>query len=77
VTESVVTLQVTARWGWSSVPIEVYEACLLKAAALYKRRDSVQGVAGFGDFGVVRIGRSDPDVIDLLGPYRRLTPGAV
>lgn len=71
------TLQVTARFGWSAVPDDVQLACLLKAAALYERRNSVQGVAGFADFGVVRIGRTDPDVMALLGPYRKLHIGAV
>jgi hypothetical protein len=66
------TLQVTARFGWSAVPDDVQEACLIKAAALYERRNSPGGVAGVDGFGVVRIGRSDPDVVELLGPYRRL-----
>jgi hypothetical protein len=66
------TLQVTAKWGWSAVPDEVNEACLLKAASLFERRNSPQGVAGFGDFGVVRISRyGDPDVIDLLKHFTR------
>lgn len=70
------TLQVTAKFGWSAIPDEVTEACLLKAASLFKRKDAPFGIAGFGDFGAVRIGRADPDVIDLLGPYRRLEFGA-
>lgn len=71
------TLQVTARFGWSSVPDEVTEACLLLSAALYERRNSAQGVAGFGEFGAVRIGRQDPDVMRLLGPYLKLGVGAI
>ena len=63
-------LQVTARWGWSAVPDEVAEATILKATGLYKRRDAPFGVAGFGDFGAVRITRRDPDVVDLLNPYQ-------
>lgn len=64
-------LQVTARWGWSAIPDQVNEACLLRAAAIFKRREAVFGVAGFNGFGEVRITRRDPDVIDLLGPYAR------
>jgi len=60
--------RVTTRWGWSAHPDQVAEATLLKAASLYKRRDAPFGVAGVGDFGVIRIGRFDPDVIDLLRP---------
>jgi hypothetical protein len=60
------TVQVTAKFGWSAVPPEVNEATLLKAASLFKRKDAPFAVAGFGEFGVVRIGRNDPDVMDLL-----------
>ena len=63
------TLQVTARHGWSAIPPEVEEACVLKASSLFKRKDAPFGVAGFGDFGVVRITRNDPDVMDLLSGY--------
>lgn len=71
------TLQVTARFGWSAVPDDVQLACLLKSAALYERRNSVSGVAGFGEFGAVRIGRQDPDVVALLGPYMKLGVGNI
>jgi hypothetical protein len=64
------TLQVTARFGWSAVPYEVNEAAVLKAASLFKRKDSPNGVAGFGEFGVVRIGKNDPDVVELLTPFK-------
>lgn len=65
------SLQVTARWGWSQIPDDVSQATILKAVALFKRKDAPFGVAGFGDFGAVRISRSDPDVIDLLTGYVR------
>lgn len=63
------TLSVTARHGWSAVPDDVAEACVLKAAALLKRKDAPFGVAGFSDFGAVRITRQDVDVVDLLATY--------
>lgn len=65
-------LQVTAAWGWTAVPDPVFEATLIKAARIFHRKDSPQGVAGFGEFGVVRITRAqDPDVVELLAPYVR------
>jgi hypothetical protein len=75
------TLQVTARFGWSAIPDEVNQATILRAVALFRRKDAPFGVAGFGDFGVHRITRVDPDVADLLAPYvkqrpRTLTYGA-
>jgi hypothetical protein len=63
------TLRVTARFGWSAVPEEVKQATIIKAAALFKRKDAPFGIAGVGDFGAVRITRSDPDVLDLLSAY--------
>jgi hypothetical protein len=60
-------VQVTAKWGWPAVPDAVVQATLIKAARLYHRKDSPQGVAGFGDFGPVRISRGeDPDICSLL-----------
>lgn len=67
------TVSVTAAWGWSAVPDDVKEATLIKAARLFKRKNSPEGVlGGFQDFGAIRItNREDPDVAMLLGPYRR------
>lgn len=45
---------------------EVHEAIILGASRLYKRRQSPEGVAGWGDLGVVRIVMSDPDIARLL-----------
>jgi hypothetical protein len=61
------TLQVTARFGWSAVPVDVEEACLIKSASLYERKNSRNGIQGVDDFGVIRISRKrDPDVVELL-----------
>lgn len=65
-------VRVTARWGWSALPDGVVEATILKSVALFKRKDAPFGVAGFGDFGPVRISRNDPDYSQLLSPYRKL-----
>ena len=63
-------VQVTAQWGWDTVPDAVREATLIKAARLFRRRDTPEGIAGGGDFGVVRVSnREDPDVMALLQPF--------
>ena len=66
-------VQVTAAWGWASVPAPVFEAALIKAARVWKRRKSPEGVlGGFAEFGPVRVSRSeDPDVAGLLDRYQR------
>ncbi|HWA67155.1 MAG TPA: phage head-tail connector protein [Mycobacteriales bacterium] len=68
-------LQLTAAWGWASVPDMVTDAALIKAARLFKRKDSPEGVlGGYADTGAVRISQyEDPDVCSLLAPYRKGT----
>ena len=54
-----------------AVPDLVHEACLMHAARLYKRRDSIDGSLGFGEAGIIRVGRADPDITamyDAVGP---------
>ena len=68
--------RVTAQWGWTAVPDAVREATLIKAARVFRRRDTPEGLAGGGEFGVVRVSsREDPDVVMLLAPF--CTPSAV
>ena len=66
------TVEVTAKWGWPAVPAEIKDATLLMAPRLFARKDSPTGVAGFGDYGVVRVTASDADVARLLSPYFRV-----
>lgn len=60
------SVQITAKWGWPSVPAEVEQATRLLAARLYRRKDSPQGVIASADWGVVRVSRTDPDVYALI-----------
>lgn len=62
-------VRVTATWGWSQVPDQVTSAAILKAVSLFMRKDAPFGVAGFTEFGPVRITKRDPDVLDLLAPF--------
>lgn len=66
-------VQLTAVFGWTSVPKVVEQATIIQASRLFKRLDSPLGVAGFGDMGVMRVSRSiDPDVAMLVDPYRKM-----
>lgn len=65
-------VQITAKFGWPAIPDAVAQACLIKAARLFHRKDSPQGIAGFGDFGPIRLSRDDGDFTLLLDPYRRV-----
>lgn len=53
------------------IPDTVHQACLMHAARLYRRRDSVDGTIGYGEMGVIRVGRLDGDITSLydsVGP---------
>lgn len=67
------TVKVTATYGWPNVPVTVSQACILQASRIFTRLQSPLGVAGFGDMGIMRVGRGlDPDVSQLIEGYRRM-----
>lgn len=66
-------VQLTAVFGWASVPTVIKQATIIQSMRIYKRLDSPLGVAGFGEFGVMRVSRMlDPDVQMLVEPYRKM-----
>ena len=66
------TVQVTGTFGFTAVPVAIEQATVLLASRIFKRNDSPGGVMGFGDLGVIRIGRMDPDIDRLIQPYKKL-----
>ena len=69
-------VKIVGTWGWPSVPDAITEATLLLASRLAKRQAAPFGVAA-GEEGGVGIPSVDPDVRQLVAPYRRLTVGVV
>lgn len=65
-------VEVTATWGWPSVPDAICEATVLLASRQFKRLDSPLGVAGFGDLGAIVVRRIDPDVAALIEAYKHV-----
>ena len=64
-------VQVTAEWGWSSVPDDIREATVLLAMRGFARYNSALGVVGFGDMAM-NVRAVDPDVREMINPYRLL-----
>ena len=65
------SVQVTARWGWPSVPDDLNMACLILTADLYKRKDAPGGILGLGDLGVVRMSPIGRDVTAMVRAYKK------
>lgn len=64
-------IEVTGTWGWPVVPDGIHQATKIQAARIVKRREAPEGILGLNQFGVLRVsGRMDPDVRDLISPYR-------
>lgn len=48
-------VSVTARWGWTAVPEPVAQATKIIAAMNFQIKDAPLGVAGSGEFGMMRV----------------------
>lgn len=48
------------------VPATIRLAVLMQTSRWFRRRLSPEGVAGFSDFGAVRVSRLDPDIMDAI-----------
>lgn len=66
------TVQVVGTFGFEAVPIQITQATVILGSRIFKRNDSPLGVAGFGDIGVIRVGRLDPDVEAMIMPFKKV-----
>jgi hypothetical protein len=64
-------IQVTGVYGWPAVPQSIKQATLILAQETFKAKDTFGGVAGFGEFGVVRL-RESPMLATYAAPYVRV-----
>ena len=65
--------EVTAAYGWTTVPTTIKDACLLQASRFFSRRNSPYGIAGSPEFGTELrlLERLDPDVRLMVLTYKR------
>lgn len=66
-------VRIKGRFGWSAVPAEINQACIIQSSRLFVRKQSPFGIAGTPELGTVRLtSRLDPDVEALIRPFKRL-----
>lgn len=63
-------VQIEGVWGWPAIPDDIREACILMSLRLFSRYNAPLGVLGFGEIGTVSVRAVDPDIRDILNPYR-------
>lgn len=64
-------VQINGVWGFSSVPHDVREACVLLAMRGFARYNAALGVVGFADMAV-QVRAVDPDVRDYLNRWVKM-----
>lgn len=64
-------VEVTAKWGWPSVPDDIEQACYILSADLYKRKDSIGGVLGLSELGAIRMSPLGRDITAMVRAYRK------
>jgi hypothetical protein len=69
------TVRIEGVFGFTPLPIQITQACVIQSSRIYKRLDSPLGIAGFGDLGAVRVGKVDPDVAQLIRPFKKYAVG--
>lgn len=63
------TVQVTARWGWATVPAAIRQAALMQGARMFRRRYSASGLQTVGEYTTWVSRIDDPDVMQLLSGF--------
>jgi hypothetical protein len=65
-------VQVTAKYGFSSVPSAIKQATFLQATRLFKRKDSPFSTYGNPQTGTAELfNRFDPDALKLIKGYTK------
>jgi hypothetical protein len=66
-------VEIVGKFGWSSIPSQISEACYLGAHRIMKRQDTPLGVSAAATLGQLQIKvtqlRADPDFMMLIKPF--------
>ena len=67
-------IQITAKWGYSTVPEDIKTATLIQALRYFKRKDTPFNTYGDINTGVSELfSRLDPDVQTILKGHKKIT----
>lgn len=67
------SVQITAKWGWASIPPPVATACRILTKAVMAQDQSPSGMIGESSFGEIRLPRDQLNLVSSkLAPYVRL-----
>ncbi len=70
-------VEISGKFGWSSEPAEITEACYLGAHRLFSRQNTPLGVSAAASLGQLQVVvtqlKADPDFMVLVMPYRKLS----
>ena len=66
------TVQILGTFGFETIPTQITQATVLLGSRNFKRNDAPLGVTGFGDLGVIRVGKIDPDVEAMIMPFKKV-----
>jgi hypothetical protein len=69
------TVRIEGVFGFTPLPVQITQACVIQSSRIYKRLDSPLGVLGMNELGVVRVGKVDPDVAQLIRPFKKFAVG--
>lgn len=64
-------VQITAKWGWTTTPTAIKQACLAQMAAVYKSPEAAFGVADVAEFGPVPVRALHPTAARLISHFRK------
>jgi hypothetical protein len=64
-------VQVTAKWGWATVPDQITQATYLLASEYFFAKNAPFGIAGISEAGYSITTRNSPMVRKLIDPFRK------
>jgi hypothetical protein len=67
-------IEIDGKFGWSTAPTGIVEACLMGSHRLIARRNTPLGVSGAAAVGNLTLTvtkmKADPEIMELLAPYK-------